>query len=76
MNGYVELRGGLTVPEASLALLLDLERRDLRCRQDGDNLRIATAEGGRPNLSEDDTAAIRKWKTHLLALMAYVAPGT
>jgi hypothetical protein len=66
--------GGLTLPEEALVLALDLENRGCTLRQDGDRLRVLGPGGAKPALSEGDVEAIRRWKAHLLALLAYVAP--
>ena len=67
---YVQLRGGLVVPVAPIALLLDLESRGLTLSRDGDDLLISPP--GR--LTDDDRAALRRWKCHVLALMDYQVP--
>jgi hypothetical protein len=64
---YVVLRGGLAVPVAPVRLLLDLERRGLRIERDGADLVVSPSAA----LTEQDCAAIRRWKLHLLALISY-----
>jgi hypothetical protein len=66
---YVTLRGGLTVPEAAV-LLLDLERRGFSVTRDGDSLVIRSFS----QLTAEDMSALRRWKSHVLALRDYRAP--
>lgn len=66
--------GGLTLPEEALVLALDLENRGCTLRQDGDRLRVLGPGGAKPELSAADVEAIRRWKAHLLALVAYEPP--
>jgi hypothetical protein len=68
-NGYVTLRGGLSVPLVPLLLLLELESRGLTITREGDDMVIRPS--GR--LSDDDRQQLRHWKTHILALIAYDA---
>ena len=70
----IELRGGLTVPEEPYRLVFALQDRGLTLTADGETLRVAGPNGSKPELSADDTVAIRKWKSHLMALLAYRAP--
>jgi hypothetical protein len=65
---YVLLKGGLAVPIEPLRLLWDLEERGYRVCQDGEDLLV---HPGR-TLTDEDRASIRRWKSHLLALVAYV----
>ena len=56
-------------------LFLDLTAgRDLVLVHVGDRLRVSQQDGSAPVLTEDDRDQIRKWKHHLLALLAYEAP--
>ncbi len=64
---YVWLKGGLAVPVAPLRLLWDLEDRGFTVRQDGADLLVMPSR----TLTEADRAAIRRWKPHILALLAY-----
>ncbi len=66
-SDYVLLRGGLAVPVAPLLLLFQLEERGLTLAQDGDDLIVRPRE----RLTADDCQQIRRWKMHLLALLAY-----
>ena len=67
---YVLLRGGLAVPIEPMLLLLELEARGLEVSRAGDDLLV------RPpgQLSEQDRAALRRWKAHVLALVDYAPP--
>lgn len=71
---FVPLAGGLTVPRVPLDLLLDLERRNILCRQEGEMLRVSGPNGARPELSPAEVETIKKYKLHLLALVNYIAP--
>ena len=69
-SDFVTLRGGLTLPLAAVQLALDLEQRGLHLRrEDGDVLFV----GPRERLTDDDRAGLRKWKLHLLAILAHDA---
>jgi hypothetical protein len=69
-DGIVTLTAGLTVPLLALQVLWSLENRGLRLNVDGDWLMV----GPREKLNDDDREAIRRWRSHLLALIAY-QPG-
>ena len=73
-GGVVLLAGGLATPVEPLALALDLDRRGITLRVEGDKLRVVGVDGAKPELSEAETAAIRRWKAHLIALAEYRAP--
>ena len=62
--------GGLTCPVESLRLLWDLEARGFTLTRDGDALVVQPHE----RLTRLDYEAIRRWKAHLLALIAYSPP--
>jgi len=64
---FVVLRGGLTLPLPVIQLALELEAKGVRLAADGDEL----LAGPRRLLTADDHRAIRRWKLHLLALLAY-----
>lgn len=66
-SDLVMLRGGLTVPVAPVRLLLELEGRGFTLRQDGAALVVQPAE----QLTAEDCTRIRRWKPHLLVLLAY-----
>lgn len=69
----VSIAGGLTVPAEAYNLALDLERRGLTLRVEEDRLRVSGPDG-KPDLSEAETTAIKRWKPHLIALTEYIAP--
>mgnify|MGYP001581332032 CR=1 FL=1 len=66
--------GGLDCPVEAFTLFHQLLNRDLTLAVDGDRLRVSGPHGSKPALSEGETAAIRKWKAHLQALLLYVPP--
>jgi len=64
---YVCLSSGLALPLEPLRLLWDLEDRGLDVARDGeDHLRVRPAN----RLTNADKAALARWKTHLLTLIA------
>ena len=67
----VQLQGGLVVPVEPLLLLLELEQRGFRLEREGDDTLVV-----RPydRLTRVDCDRIRRWKSHLLALIAYTPP--
>ena len=69
-SDFVTLKNGPTVPLAPLLLLLKLEERLFSLRQDGDALLVQPPG----QLTADDCASIRRWRWHLLALVAYEPP--
>ena len=67
--------GGLTGPVDAYNLAHELlTHRGLMLVQVGDKLRVRRQDGSALVLTENDQARIRKWKVHLLALLAYQAP--
>ena len=67
---FVSLKGGLVVPVLAFRLALDLERRGFRMSLDeGQQFQIEPAAA----LTETDLAAIRRWRLHLAAIVAYDA---
>jgi hypothetical protein len=58
---------GLILPRPVLLLALDLERRGVSLRNDGDELVVGPGEA----LTEADRDEIRRWKLHLQALVAF-----
>jgi hypothetical protein len=70
-SDFVTLRGGLTLPLAALQLAWDLEDRGLHLTLDGDGDVLSVGPGDR--LTDADRALIRRWKPHLLAIVAYDA---
>ena len=73
-EGFEELPGGLVVPAPAYNLILDLTNRGLQFTQDVDRLRVSGPGGAKPELSDAEATAIRKWKYHLMQLLAYRAP--
>lgn len=73
MNGsdFVTLRGGLTLPLAAVRLAFDLEERGLHLRVDDEGTVLSVGPGDR--LTDDDRLLIRRWKAHLVAIVAYNA---
>ncbi len=73
---FIELNGGLTVPETDITGLLALEARGMRFIVDGEKLRIrGPVDGQTPDLTADEVAFIKARKAHLMALVAYEAPN-
>jgi hypothetical protein len=68
-SDFVTLRAGLALPLAAVRLALDLEARGLHLGVNGDMLWV----GPRDLLTDDDRELIRRWKPHLLAIVAYDA---
>lgn len=70
---------GLTVPSEVLYLAIHLEREGFLLTADGDRLRVGRRDGTPMSpelLCEEDVAAIRRWKTHLLAVIgSYTISG-
>ena len=69
----VALAGGLTVPTEAFQLAHGLLNRGLELRQDGDRLRVIGPDGEKPELSDDEVSQIKRYKLHVLALLAYRA---
>jgi hypothetical protein len=69
-SSFVFLRGGLTVPLAPFELVLGLERRGFSMRREGGDLLVVPGRC----LTEEDRTLIRRWKTHILALLEYEPP--
>lgn len=57
---------GLTMPVAPLRLALDLEARGLRFALDAGDLLVGPAD----HLTDADRDDIRRWKRHLIAIVA------
>jgi hypothetical protein len=69
----VYLRGGLTVPLPAVELALDLERRGIELwSEENDVLFFGPPE----RVTDEDRIALRRWKRHLLALLAYQAESS
>jgi len=60
---------GLVLPIAAVRLALDLEERGLHMHADGEFLSV----GPRELLTDADRVELRRWKQHLLAMLAYDA---
>ena len=73
MSDFIELSGGLTVPAADIALLLDLERRGCSFEVAGETFKVKGVNGAKPELSPEEIATIKRRKAHLMALVAYQA---
>ena len=67
---FVTFHGGLTLPAEALRLAIDLELKGVSLTADGDHLVVRP----RHLLTTDEQEAVRRWKWHLLALLAYEAP--
>ena len=73
MSGSPELaylQVGLTVPLPAIRLAWALEDRGLQLRPSGDGGLIV---GPKARITDEDRVEIRKWKAHLVALVAYQA---
>jgi len=68
---FVVLQGGLAVPIAPMLLLLDLESRGITAELDGKDVVLRP----RQLLTTADTQAVKRWKRHILALLAYDPPA-
>ena len=68
-NRFVDY-GRLTVPAAVVVLALDLEARGFSLTPAGHDLIVRPFS----RLTDDDTAQIRRWKRHLLAMLAEEVP--
>jgi hypothetical protein len=69
-GGFVVCQSGLVLPRAAVELALDLERRGMHIHGDGDTLHV----GPRELLTFNDRLLLKRWKWHLLALVAHAAP--
>lgn len=67
---FVVLRGGLTLPADAVLLALSLESRGFTLTADGPDLVVCPGS----QLTPADRENIRRWKMHLLAIIAYEAP--
>ena len=66
----IALRNGPTVPVPVLELGWSLESRGLTLKVEGDKLRVSGPGGVKPTLTPEDVEAIRKYKVHLMAVLA------
>jgi hypothetical protein len=64
---FVWFPGGMVVPAPAYILLLDLEARGFTLSQEHTTLVVRPPE----RLTRQDCQALRRWKLHLLMLMAY-----
>jgi len=67
---FVALRGGPVLPLPAVLLALDLENRGFTLQADGTDLIVVPGS----RLTPEDCDAIRRWKSHLLAIVSYVPP--
>lgn len=65
---FVHLQRGLIVPLPACELVLDLEQRGLKLWLEGGDVLVE----GR-DLTREDVANLKRWKPHVLLLLAYVA---
>ena len=69
---FVTLKNGPTLPIEPVMLALELEERGFRMTHEGDDvLSVQPHE----RLTRDDCVRIRRWKPHILALLAYTPPS-
>ncbi len=68
---FITLLGGLTVARPALEVLIDLEQRGFRFTRPPEG---GLAVSPRADLTDDDRSAIRRWRFHLEALIAYEPP--
>jgi hypothetical protein len=66
---FVTLKGGLIVSVEAVRFALDLERRGLDLVPDQDGYGLLA--GPRERITEQDRMAIRQWRHHLHAILAY-----
>ncbi|MGC4086219.1 MAG: hypothetical protein QM736_29870 [Vicinamibacterales bacterium] len=66
---YIHLRGGFVIPLEPWSLAADLELRGFRLFVDGGDLLVIP--GPNSQLSDVERQALRRWKPHVLALLAY-----
>src|SRR5690348_8291879 len=62
--------GELVLPAEPVALTLQLQSRGFVLQADGDDLVVSPFSA----LSSEDCRLIRRWKAHILAVLAYEAP--
>jgi hypothetical protein len=70
-TAFVVLKGGVTVPLDALRFAWALENRGARLAVDGEDLIV---EGPRGLLTDEDRAAIRRWRRDLKAIASYRVP--
>jgi hypothetical protein len=69
-TAFVVLKGGLTVPLEALQLAWALEDRGATFTVDGEALVV---DGPPGFLTDEDRAAIRRWRAHLMVIASYRA---
>lgn len=69
-SDFITLAGGLTVPLEPLMLALDLEARGFHMFAEGEDLLVQPAA----RLTPEDIASLKRWKRHVLAILAYEPP--
>lgn len=67
---FVELQGGLVIPLEPLMLVLDLQARGFTLTPDAGDVVVSPFS----KLSGEDCRQLRRWKRHVLAVLAYEAP--
>jgi hypothetical protein len=67
---FIELRNGPVVPVEPLLLVLDLEARGFALTSADDQIIVSPGS----QLTADDCRQLKRWKSHVLALLAYTAP--
>ncbi len=67
---FVQLQNGPVLPLEPVLLALALESRGFTLQADGTDLIVVPGS----RLTPDDCDAIRRWKSHLLAIVSYVPP--
>lgn len=73
----ISLVDGPTLPLEALLVAVDLEFRGFAFRVEGDALRLVSdSETVRVSLTENDRSAIKRWKAHLLVVVAYCEERT
>lgn len=69
---FVVLRPGLIVSREALEAVLDLEQRGVRLTAQPDGAILAAP---RTALTDADRASVKRWKFHILAILAYEPPA-
>jgi hypothetical protein len=64
---FVTLPSGVIVSLEAVDLLIGLERRGFTVRLEDDKVSVAPGRA----LTDDERAAIRRWKLHLMALVEH-----
>ena len=69
-SDFVTLKGGLTMPLAPVLLLTDLASREITVWAEGDDILVRPW----PRVTDEERRALRRWKSHIMALLAYEPP--